>query len=107
MLHVEVIAVDGAAPAPPVAVVIGAEGGTIGRGPDNALSLPDPQRTISRTQAQIAVRQGIIKLIGRGTNPLMLEGAALVMGEEIPVEHPVVIEMGAYHLRLTPQNAAA
>ena len=42
-------------------------GGCIGRAETNKLILPDPERTISRVQAQILFRAGRYALAGRGT----------------------------------------
>ncbi|WP_420466534.1 FHA domain-containing protein [Panacagrimonas sp.] len=96
------IAIDGALPNPPVAVEIGPSGGTIGRAADNHLSLPDPGRTLSRVQAQLLDRQGVVKLVARGTNPLIVDGTPLEIGEEVPLLEQATIEMGAYRLLALP-----
>ena len=44
-------------------------GGTIGRADTNNLVLPDPERAISRTHAQVVFRAGAYALVGAGANP--------------------------------------
>lgn len=105
MVRIEVVAVDGVPPVPKVAIELGTEGGTIGRADSNHLCLPDPNRTISRVQAQIVNRQGTFKLIARGSNPLLVDGSPLEIGEEAPLAATTTIETGAYRLIATVGGA--
>jgi FHA domain-containing protein len=49
-------------------------GGNIGRGENNQLVLPDPERTISRVHAQVVFRNGRYAIIDRGSNPISVNG---------------------------------
>lgn len=99
MVFVEVISVDGRAPEDPLEMNLGPAGGTIGRGPTNALVLPDPRRTVSRIHAQIIRRDGVPKVIARGTNDLLVDGQLVEMGDEVPVTDGARLEMGVYVIR--------
>jgi len=101
MVFVEVISVDGRAPEHPLETSFDVAGGTIGRGPTNALVLPDPRRTVSRVHAQIIRRNGVLKVIARGTNDLLVDGQVVEMGDEVPVIDGARLEMGAYVIRAT------
>ena len=61
----------------------GAEGGTIGRSPDNTLLLPDPDRIISRVHARVIPRDGHVFIRDNGTTvPVVVNGRALGNGNE-------------------------
>ena len=60
-------------------------GGTVGRADTNHLVLPDPERMVSRVAAQIVYRNGGFAIIDRGSNPVILNGRALVSGREAPL----------------------
>ena len=98
MVFVEVISVDGRAPDSPLEATFDGTGGTIGRAPTNGLVLPDPGRTVSRVHAQIVRRNGIAKVIARGTNDLFVDGQLVEMGDEVPVTDGGRLQMGAYVL---------
>lgn len=109
MVILKVIGVNGVEPKPPQQVSFDETGGTIGRAPSNKLALPDPDRTVSRVHAQIVRRQGLVVIISRGTNELLIDGKALEIGEEIPLVDGALIEMGSYSIRaqLDPMSARA
>lgn len=99
MIHVEVISVNGQAPDSPMEAAIDGAGGTVGRAPLNALVLADPERTVSRVHAQFLRRSGVVRILARGSNPLLVDGKLLEMGDEIPVLDGSVVEMGSYVIR--------
>lgn len=99
MIFLEVISVDGRSPASPLEVSFDVAGGTVGRAPTNGLVLADPARTVSRVHAQFLRRDGKVKVIARGTNPLIVDGQVVEMGDEVPVVDGARLEMGAYVFR--------
>lgn len=99
MLRIEVISANGDIPRPPVEMQFEESGGTIGRAPHNTLPLPDPDRRVSRVHAQFVRRQGIVKIISRSSNELLVDGQSLEIGEEIPLRDGAHIAMGGYVLR--------
>ena len=107
MLLIEVISVNGRGPDSPLQADIGAGGGTVGRAPGNALVLDDPGRTVSRVHAQFLRRNGVVKVLCRGTNDLVVDGQLVEMGDEVPVQHGTQMQMGAYVLRAWLSRAAA
>ena len=99
MVFLEVISVNGSTPMSPIEASFDAAGGTVGRATTNGLVLPDPGRTVSRIHAQFIRRQGKVKVIARGTNPLIVDGQVVEMGDEVAVAEGARIEMGAYVVR--------
>ena len=53
MLEIKAVTYNDLAPVMPISKTMPPEGGTIGRGPDNVLSLPDPMRLISRQHLHV------------------------------------------------------
>lgn len=96
MLILEVIAIDGQPPVSPLRVQLDETGGTIGRAPTNKLALPDPNRTVSRVHAQIVRRDGVVVVIARGANELIVDDHPLDIGEETPLGDGSVIRMGSF-----------
>lgn len=78
-----------------------ARGGTIGRSDANTLALPDPERHISRLQAEVGVADGgyTIRNAG-GANPIYLNGRALAPGERARLSHRDELQVGGYLLRV-------
>ena len=104
MLRVEVLSLDGAAPTQPIAASFGPQGGTIGRGDQNAMVLPDATRTLSKVHAQVLARKDGYRLIARGSNPLVIDQTVLEMGEELLIEAEMRVQMGTCLLLLTPPS---
>ncbi len=73
-------------------------GGCIGRAETNKLILPDPERTISRVQAQILFRAGRYALAGRGTNAVLVNGREVPSGGEQMLADGDQIRMGSYSI---------
>jgi FHA domain-containing protein len=79
--------------------VFGPEGGTLGRGPDNRLSLPDPARHVSRVQASIRF-DGSRFLISNvsAANPLFVNEEEIESGVERVIAPGDRLRVGLYQL---------
>jgi FHA domain-containing protein len=75
-------------------------GGSIGRAPTNTLTLPDPDRHISRSHAQIICNDGdfLIRNVS-SANPIAVDGRVVLPGEVVSLGHCVEILMGSYALQ--------
>ena len=85
----------------PITAHFDAKGGTIGRYDDNTLALPDPERHISRRQAEIrAVDVGYsIRNVG-SANPITVRGQPLGRGETTTLAHRDQVRIGGYLLEV-------
>lgn len=85
----------------PIVAQFDAAGGTIGRADHNTMALPDPERHISRLQAEVVVRgRGfVIRNVG-GANPIVAAGRALSRGEAAALTDGDEIRIGGYLLRV-------
>jgi FHA domain-containing protein len=84
----------------PITASFDARGGTIGRADHNTMALPDPQRHVSRKQAEI-VAQGttyFIRNVG-AANPITVGSRTLGPGEAIAVADRDQIHIGGYLLK--------
>lgn len=92
----------------PITAHFDAQGGTIGRADQSTLALPDPERHISRRQADIiAAADGYrIKNVG-SANPILVRGQALGQGESAPLSHRDSVRIGGYLLEVTDDAADA
>ena len=102
---IEVLDANGNVPDPPVQASFDKAGGTIGRASTNHLPLPDPNRTVSRVHAQIVLRKDGMRIISRSTNPLLIDGQPLDIGEETGLREGALIVIGDYHLRASGTGA--
>ncbi|NDJ56374.1 type VI secretion system-associated FHA domain protein TagH [Enterobacteriaceae bacterium 4M9] len=78
-------------------------GGTIGRGTDNTLILPDQTRAISRLQAVVHLSPGgECAITHRGsTTPLILNGRELAHNVQQPLAEGDVIDIGGYQFSVS------
>lgn len=77
-------------------------GGTIGRSPDSTLMLPDPDRTISRTHAIVAFRDGRFLVRDQGTTvALLVNGRPAGRGQEHPLAKGDELRIGGYRMEVT------
>ena len=110
MIRIAVISHQGA-PAPrKLAAQFGADGGTIGRAPTNALVLDDPDRTVSRVHAQVLCRDGRFFIVDRGSNPMLCNGHPLGAGHEAALSQGDRLVIGGFELvveMLSSQHAPA
>jgi len=84
-----------------------AQGGTIGRADHNTMALPDPERHISRQQAQISAAGAggfVIKNVG-SANPITVRGQPLSQGESAPLRHGDQLRIGGYLLEASDDGA--
>ena len=85
--------------AQPVVCAFDAHGGTIGRADGRSMTLPDPERHISRLQAEISQRGDAWWIRNAGTaNPIFVNARALAPGESCPVAQGDKLRIGAYVL---------
>ncbi len=83
-------------------------GGTIGRSDTNTLALPDPERHISRLQAEIWFSEGSFAIRNVGSaNSITLNGRPVNPGEGNVLSQGDELTIGAYVLRATISNASA
>ena len=93
------------APTTALAAHFDESGGTIGRGQDNRLVLPDPEQTISRVHAEVAMRGGSCVIVARGSSPLVVNRQSLSSGQEAPIKPGDELEIGDYALRVDAVSA--
>lgn len=84
---------------PPVRARFGAEGGRIGRHPENTLALADPTRQVSRHHAEVRYRAGqfSIKVISE-TNGILVNDAFLPPGASMELDQGDRLLVGEYEL---------
>ena len=86
-----------------------APGGTIGRGTDNNLVLPDNDRTISRLQAIVHVdAQGECRVTNRGSvTRVVLNDIPLERGRQVELQDGDILGIDDYRLEVTESNVRA
>src|SRR5580765_379838 len=84
-----------------------ARGGTIGRSDSNTMALPDPERHVSRLQAEVSFAAGrfTIRNIG-SSNPIIVGGRPVSPGEAVPLHHGEVMTIGGYELQVSLSDGA-
>ena len=90
----------------PITAHFDAKGGTIGRSDHNTMALPDPERHISRQQAQISLGgEGgyLIKNVG-SANPIIVRGQPLSQGETTALSHSDQVRIGGYLLEVLEER---
>ncbi|HEY0856428.1 MAG TPA: type VI secretion system-associated FHA domain protein TagH [Albitalea sp.] len=76
-----------------------ARGGTIGRSEGNTMALPDPERHISRLQAQVVAEGARFFIRNAGSaNPILVNGQSLAPGERAALAHDDELRIGGYVL---------
>ena len=85
----------------PITAHFDIQGGTIGRADHNTMALPDPERHISRQQAEISVGGSgyVIKNVG-SANPIIVRNQPLAQGESAPLTHSDQVRIGGYLLEV-------
>ncbi|NML18277.1 type VI secretion system-associated FHA domain protein TagH [Azohydromonas caseinilytica] len=79
--------------------------GTIGRSDHNTLALPDPERHISRQQAQISRNAAGFVITNVGSaNPISVRGQALAQGQSMPLAHHDQVRIGGYLLEVLDEG---
>ncbi|SDD81212.1 type VI secretion system-associated FHA domain protein [Paraburkholderia lycopersici] len=75
-------------------------GGTLGRGKDNDLVLPDERQQIASLQAIVLINgSGQCEISNRGGMPIRLNGASIERGQQRPIGPGDHLEIGTYLLR--------
>ncbi|WP_067703767.1 type VI secretion system-associated FHA domain protein TagH [Erwinia sp. ErVv1] len=84
-------------------------GGTIGRGADNNLVLPDDDRTISRLQAIVHITaDGECRITNRGTVTLVhLNDIPLERGRQVELQDGDILTIDDYRLQVSDLNSGA
>lgn len=80
--------------------VFGVHGGTIGRGPDNAWILPDPERYLSGKHLRIDFRSGSYVLVDTSSNGTYINGAQIPLGKyrDYVLKDGDYLRLGEYEL---------
>ncbi len=91
----------------PITAVFDARGGTIGRADHNTMALPDPQRHISRLQAEIVAHgeSFLIRNVG-AANPITVQGRALADGDTAALAQDAQVRIGGYLLQVRVSEAS-
>jgi predicted component of type VI protein secretion system len=99
MIEIYVASYKGISPPVELKGLFGPEGGTIGRGNDNQLVLPDPARHVSRLQARITC-DGERFLVANvaNANPLFINDEEITSGSELPINPGDELRIGLYVL---------
>jgi predicted component of type VI protein secretion system len=97
---------------PPVAPIVGTirgEGGTVGRGSDNTVVLPDPMKVVSRVHLRFLPRENdLYRVLNVSSgNPAYVNGVELEPGAECPVENDDESIVGGYVLKVDYSSADA
>jgi FHA domain-containing protein len=90
----------------PITAQFDLHGGTIGRADHNTLALPDPERHISREQAEIIAGMSgfVIRNVG-SSNPIIVRDQPLAHGESAPLLHNDHVRIGRYLLEVIDDAA--
>ena len=84
------------------------EGGSIGRGAECDLVLPDPERRISRMQARVSYNNGSYLVINASTsNPMYVNGVELAPGSSKTLSDGDELRAGSYVLAVQSSEAGA
>ena len=108
MIKISVISYDKEALAEPLSAVFGPASGSMGRGSDNALILPDPKCHVSRRQASIKSdgrRHSIMNL--SQVSPIWINGKKIALAFDHDLQFGDEIEVGLYLLRAESPFGAA
>ena len=93
----------------PITAHFDSRGGTIGRADHNTMALPDPERHVSRLQAEIVANGAafLIRNVG-AANPIVVAGRPVACGETANLARGDEIRIGGYLLQadLQMQEAA-
>ncbi len=89
----------------PLAARFDARGGTVGRADHNTLALPDPERHISREQAEIVAGASgfVIRNVG-SSNPIQVRNQPLARGEATSLAHHDQVRIGPYLLEVVDES---
>ncbi len=107
-MRIVLIKESGAPPAAPLEALFTEQGGTIGRGPDCTLVLPDPFRHVSRVQAEITYQSGQWVLTDKGSvNSFSRGGLEFGRNKQTVLNDQDVLTLGEYELRIEFSDSLA
>lgn len=99
MIEIHVTSYNGRSPPLELKAEFGRNGGTIGRGAENRLVLPDPARHVSRLQAQVRCDGSGFRIANVSAgNPLFLNEREIASGDEQPLAPGDELRVGLYVL---------
>ena len=85
----------------PVSAHFDANGGTIGRADHSTMALPDPERVISRKQAEVVFTGSGFMIRNTGAaNPIQVAGRVVAQGETAALNDGDEVRVGGYLLRV-------
>lgn len=99
-MRIVVMTFKGAPLTEPIQAEFGAGGGTIGREAGNRLTLPDPERHISRVQARVLVEGGRYMLEDLGGNPTLVNDRPVGRGTRVLLTDGDRVCVGQYEMRV-------
>ncbi|MDB5976917.1 MAG: hypothetical protein JWR07_3677, partial [Nevskia sp.] len=106
MITITAVSFQGAPLATPLSARFDEAGGSLGRGDDNTLVLPDPERHVSRRHASVACVRGEFVLRDTGSlSPVYLNDQPIGNGNEARLRHADVIRVGDYTLKVNAAQA--
>jgi FHA domain-containing protein len=83
-------------------------GGTIGRSDSNTMTLPDPERHVSRLQAEVRFADGAFAIRNVGSaNPIVVNGRPVAPGEGVAVAGGEELRIGGYAMHVALEGDAA
>lgn len=107
-MRIRAIRMADRAPDAPLQADFPPAGGTIGRGSDCTLVLPDPYRHVSRIHAEVAQVDGRWLLTNRGSaNPVIRNGEEIPRNRQVVLADGDVLVIGEYELQVDMHAAAA
>jgi FHA domain-containing protein len=106
LLRISIYQFKGEPPEAPLACEFQDNGGTIGRDASNQLALPDPERHMSRVQAEVQFANGAYQLVDHGSNATTVNGMPLGKGNSAPLRDGDEIGIAFYTLRVEIPRAA-
>jgi FHA domain-containing protein len=108
MIKINVISYDNELASEPLSAIFGPAGGSMGRGSNNALILPDPKCHISRRQASIKSdgRQHSIMNLSE-VSPIFVNGKKIALATDTELQFGDEILVGLYLLRAESPFGAA
>lgn len=108
MIRIQVSTYNGDTPSQPLFAEFDETGGNIGRAEGNTLVLRDPARTISRTHASIAFRNGGYHIRNLGTAiPVYVNGQPLGNGQDTAIATGDEIRIGGYTMKVLAGGQSA
>jgi FHA domain-containing protein len=92
----------------PITAHFDGSGGTVGRADHNTMALPDPERHISRLQAEVFTSGDtfVIRNVG-AANPITVAGRTLARGETAVLHHGDEVRVGGYLLQVDARTQVA